>query len=177
MRSSRCLACSFVSISGSISTDQLLMLGTVLLEEQRNSAWAAFRDRLPELADRPCWDQLCPGVGTGLTFSAAVAGKTVSQDSAKMRWPPYSKFLSLRASLAIAHNNSDVTVKFYPQCPHQQSDQIMVRGHYLRSLCQDVSKIACGICLACLKEHSTVDEHCKHRASLELWVENDSLIQ
>jgi len=158
-------------------TEQPLTLGTVLLEEQRNSAWIAFRDKLPELADMRCGFSFCTAVGTGLRFSAAVAGKASSSNSAEMRWPPYGRSFSLRGSLAIAHNNSDVTVGFSCDCDHRHPDQITVNGGALRSLCQDVSKIACGICLTCLKEHSTVDEHCKHRASLESWIENDSLVQ
>lgn len=152
-------------------------MGTVLLEEQRSAAWTAFRDKLPKLADQRCWHPVCKAIGTGLEYSAAIVGQTHSLNPAATRWPPYSPTRGLRVSLEIAHNRGDVSIKFFPGCVHTHPDKITVKGEAARSLCHDISKIACGLCLTCLKEHSTVDEHCEHRASLESWVENDPLLQ
>lgn len=160
-----------------MKADQPLTLGTVLLEEQRNRAWTEFRDKLPRLADEQCRHRVCMRFGTGLGYSAAFAGLVQPLNPASERWPPYNRVRGLRVSLETAHNQGDVTVKFFPGCAHPHDDTITVKGEAVRNLCHQVSKIACGLCLTCLEENSTVDEHFKHRASLELWVENDSLIQ
>lgn len=150
----------------------------MLLEEQRIAAWKAFREKLPKLADRVCGYYGCTCVSTSLKFPGDVAGSVGTQGSAEAHWYRDSIFSCLRASLKVAHNCGDIMVQLTHSCIHNRlPDQITVTGGALRSLCQDVNKIAGGLCLICLDEHSRIPEHCQHRASLELWIENDPLLQ
>jgi len=135
-----------------------------------------FRDKLPKLADRRCWDESCLGVGTGLNFPGAVVEFLPSENAADMRWPPHMQ-MGLRDILQIVYCRGDVTVEFSYHCCHLQSNKITVKGGDLKDLCHDASRIACGLCLTCLYEHGTADEHCEHEDLLDDWVRNDPLMQ
>lgn len=146
----------------------------MLLEEQRKAATNALRSDLTALAEQRCYRNGCGRSGTDLSFANALARK-VNSFRREVYWPPHDNYWSLRDLLKQTFHCGDVSIHLATGCKHEHDYEHKVTGASLRSVCNKISKIACGLCFDCLADDNTDPAACTHRQSLEQWVNNDPI--
>lgn len=152
----------------------VLTLSVVLLEEQRKAATNTLRFELPALAEQRCYRNGCGRTGTDLTFANALA-REINSHRREMYWPPHDNYWSLRDLLKQTFHCGDVSIHLATGCRHEHDYEHKVGSETLKSLCNKISKIACGLCLNCLEDDNTDPNACTHRHLLEQWINNDPI--
>jgi len=160
----------------STTTEPVLKMNAVLLEEQRNTAGMSLRFELPAFATQRCYRRGCSNTGTDVTISHVLALKINSNSTSDRRevyWPPQDNQYSLRDLLRKTFHCGEVGIHLATGCNHEHDYEHKVDGESLKRLCRKVSKMACGLCLICLQDDKTDPDTCSHRHLLEQCAEND----
>jgi hypothetical protein len=145
----------------------LLMIATVLAEEQRKTANMTLRDGLLPLANSLC--AYCH-VDFSHTFLAGLLKALGSP------WPPRDGTSSLRAVLRKTRECGDVSIEHKGGSVHEPHiSPVVVTGERIRDLCNKASAVASGLCLTCVREAKFSDAPCEHHGLLKQCVNNDPI--
>lgn len=147
----------------------LLMIATVLAEEQRKTANMILRDGLLPLANSLCTHYKCH-VHLSHAFPAGLLKALGSP------WPPRDGTSSLRAVLKKTGECGDVSIEHKCVSVYgAHTSSVVVTGERIRDLCNKASAVASGLCLTYVREARFSDAPCEHHELLKQCVNNDPI--
>lgn len=165
---------------------ELLTTISVLIEEQRKTAWLSLQSDLAELATVNClyplFGSVCGESGTDYNIFATLIAKMPRNGvQGPVSWPASN--CPLRFVLKGIYNwGSDIHIRVPLGCGHGPShgddEKYEVKSAGLKDLCVRINKTALGLCLVCLQANAgnETPTKCSHQQLLERWVENDPFL-